>query len=276
MHERHSDLPNLWEALLIIGLLFGLEVIIASGFHDAGVPFSPGDPRNSVIVVLGVGAVLSLLLAYKNLSYAQLFNPVGPFDVRSVARVAPPILVMSIGSVFLAIEVVNLVVRLFPPSLRELEQGVELFSGGLISVIALCLVAPFVEEMLFRGVFLRSFLRIYSPRRAIVLSALLFGLAHLNVHQFVVASTLGLLSGWLYYATGSLWPSIIEHAVYNGGVYWYRQMVPDALQAELPKQLPIHSTPTLIGALAFFTVGLWWLVKVVMRQTSRASVQAAP
>src|SRR5947207_2030568 len=82
-------------------------------------------------------------------------------------------------------------------SQSELEMFIEMVSGGAISVITLCVIAPFVEEMLFRGLFLRGFLFNYSPARSIVLASLLFGLAHLNVYQFVVASILGLLSGWL-------------------------------------------------------------------------------
>jgi membrane protease YdiL (CAAX protease family) len=162
----------------------------------------------------------------------------------------------------MATEVNNLLLQLFPQSASEIEQDMQLFSGGVISVITLCLVAPFIEEMVFRGVFLRGFLHLYSPRRAIVLSALLFGLAHLNIYQFVVASTLGLLSGWLYYATGSLWPAILEHAVYNGGVYSYAQMtsVDEFVPAET---MPMHSTSVLIFALATFVVGLWWLFKAV-------------
>jgi membrane protease YdiL (CAAX protease family) len=260
MHERNRDFPNFWSALLIIGLLIGVETIIAGGFYDAGISFSSGDPKASVISVLGAGVVLSLLMSYKKFGYRQLFPSGRP---PSVLGLVLPILTLSFGSVVMATEVDNLLLQVFPQSASEIEQDMELFSGGVVSVITLCLIAPFIEEMVFRGVFLRSFLHLYSPRRAIVLSALLFGLAHLNIYQFVVASTLGLLSGWLYYATGSLWPAILEHAVYNGGVYSYARMTAGDQQTVLAEAMPVHSTSVLIFALATFSVGLWWLFKAV-------------
>lgn len=263
MHERNRDFPNFWSALLIIGLLIGVETIIAGGFYDAGISFSSGDPKASVISVLGVGVILSLLMSYKALGYRQLFDPSGRPPFHVLGPLVLPILTLSFGSVVMATEVDNLLLQVFPPSASEIEQDMKLFSGGAVSVITLCLIAPFIEEMVFRGVFLRSFLHLYSPRRAIVLSALLFGLAHLNIYQFVIASMLGLLSGWLYYATGSLWPAILEHAVYNGGVYSYARMTSVDQPAVLAETMPVHSTSVLIFALVTFAVGLWWLFKAV-------------
>jgi membrane protease YdiL (CAAX protease family) len=46
----------------------------------------------------------------------------------------------------------------------------------------------------------------------------LFALAHLNVYQFCTALFLGVVLGWLYERTRSLWPSIFLHTVFNGTV----------------------------------------------------------
>jgi len=75
-----------------------------------------------------------------------------------------------------------------------------------------------LEEMLFRGVILRGFLQHYPPGLAIAGSAIVFGLAHMNLYQFVVAFVIGGLSGWLYARTRSLLPSIVLHACYNGSL----------------------------------------------------------
>ena len=55
----------------------------------------------------------------------------------------------------------------------------------------------------------------YGRAQAIWGSAALFGLAHLNVYQFVAALLLGAVSGWLYERARSLVPSIALHAAYN-------------------------------------------------------------
>ncbi|HET9642130.1 MAG TPA: CPBP family intramembrane glutamic endopeptidase [Burkholderiaceae bacterium] len=59
-------------------------------------------------------------------------------------------------------------------------------------------------ELLFRGLILQGFLRRYRPAVSLFASALLFGLAHGNVHQFLVAFPLGLANGWLVWRTRSL------------------------------------------------------------------------
>jgi hypothetical protein len=71
------------------------------------------------------------------------------------------------------------------------------------------------EEALFRGVILRGFLDRYATRRAIVVSALLFAVFHLNPWQFLGAATAGLLFAWWRAATGSLRPGLVCHALNN-------------------------------------------------------------
>ena len=51
--------------------------------------------------------------------------------------------------------------------------------------------------------------------KAILITALIFGVIHINPAQVVNAFFLGLLLGWLFYRTGSLWPSICAHILNN-------------------------------------------------------------
>ena len=92
-------------------------------------------------------------------------------------------------------------------------------SGGVISVDHdLPRRTHAVEEMLCRGVILRSFLRQYGRWPAIVGSALLFGVSHMNIYQCVAGFITGVVLGWLYERTRSLWPCILLHASYNTAV----------------------------------------------------------
>jgi membrane protease YdiL (CAAX protease family) len=124
---------------------------------------------------------------------------------------------LAAGLGILLSEVDNLF-RSFMPAPRELlEQfialGKESPIGGLV---ALVVVAPLTEEVFFRGLVLRAFLRRYSVGVAIVLSALLFAIGHANPWQFASAAVGGLLLGWLYWRTGSLVPCFLAHAAFNG------------------------------------------------------------
>lgn len=76
-------------------------------------------------------------------------------------------------------------------------------------------IGPVVEELIFRGVILgglRTTGRIFS---AIVLSALLFALIHMNLNQFSYTFVMGIYWGLLAEATGSLIPSMICHVIIN-------------------------------------------------------------
>jgi membrane protease YdiL (CAAX protease family) len=268
--ERHRDFPDFWSALLILALLIGIEILIAAGFRDAGVRFGRGDPKYmGIITVFACGLVFSLLLSYKNLSYSQLFHPSSKGVNETVRPLVIPLFVTTAGSVILATEVNNVLVYIFPMSQSELDMFIEMVSGGVISAITLCVIAPFVEEMLFRGLFLRGFLWNYSPAKAIVLASLLFGAAHLNIYQFVIASILGLLSGWLYVATRSLWPAIFEHAIYNSGVMlYYFQSGQEARTTAV--SIPVHNPLVLLLALAAFAFGLFWIYIVAGRYREAA------
>jgi len=88
-----------------------------------------------------------------------------------------------------------------------------------VGLMAVGVLGPFAEELLFRGAVLPSLLnwdRISGkPWLAIVFSAALFCLAHLNPAQMPFAFMLGLLLGWLYYRTGSLLPGLVIHVINN-------------------------------------------------------------
>ncbi len=78
------------------------------------------------------------------------------------------------------------------------------------------------EELFFRGFLQGSLARAYGARRAIVLAAVAFGVFHLFTtdglapERFVATTFLGLVLGWVFYASGSVWPGMLLHAVHNG------------------------------------------------------------
>jgi membrane protease YdiL (CAAX protease family) len=82
-------------------------------------------------------------------------------------------------------------------------------------------VAPVFEELFFRGILLKGFLARYKPYQAILLSAIFFGLFHLNGPQFVNAFLIGLFLGTIYFKTNSLILCITIHAVHNSVVFLF-------------------------------------------------------
>ncbi|MFL0247230.1 CPBP family intramembrane glutamic endopeptidase [Candidatus Clostridium stratigraminis] len=77
------------------------------------------------------------------------------------------------------------------------------------------IIAPIFEEILMRGLILEGFLNKYKPVTAIIASAFIFGLIHLNIPQFINAFFLGLILALIYYKTRSLILCICAHILNN-------------------------------------------------------------
>ncbi len=107
-------------------------------------------------------------------------------------------------------------VSLIPMPDWIIEVFKELIGKDFFSFLSIVIIAPFFEELIFRGAILRGFLKNYSPQKAIMWSAFFFGLAHMNPWQFIGAFFAGMLLGWVYLKTKSLVPCILIHAVNNG------------------------------------------------------------
>ena len=95
--------------------------------------------------------------------------------------------------------------------------------NGILRVFTVMILAPIGEELVFRGISLRSFQRAFSFRysnaAAIFASALLFGLFHGNLVQFCYALPAGILLALLTAWTSSLFPAVFLHMIINISSY---------------------------------------------------------
>ncbi|WP_426131520.1 CPBP family intramembrane glutamic endopeptidase [Pararhizobium sp. PWRC1-1] len=85
----------------------------------------------------------------------------------------------------------------------------------LLSFLGGAVLTPIGEELLFRGVIANA-LNKYGAWAGVGLSSVIFGLVHGWSVVLWVAIMVGLLSAILLRRTGSVWPCIVLHAVYNG------------------------------------------------------------
>lgn len=222
MTEQHETYPSAFEAFLLIVILMVIELFVSAAVFDTG--FLAGINDADVYrftTVVGNGILFIGLMAYKRIGYRALFHPARHSVASTMTLVTVPILLLVPGLVLLAGEINSIVIWLFPLSADDFARFETQTAPGWVPTVFACVAAPVLEEMLFRGVILRGFLRQYSRTFAILWSAALFGAAHLNLYQLATAFAIGIVAGWLYERCRSLWPCILLHASYNGFVTVY-------------------------------------------------------
>lgn len=99
---------------------------------------------------------------------------------------------------------------------EEIVGGASLASNYqlVLMVFTTALAPAFAEELLFRGVVLGNLLP-YGRTTAVLGSAFLFGLMHQNTEQFLYTMVAGLILGYMYVQTRSIWPCVLTHFCNN-------------------------------------------------------------
>ena len=85
----------------------------------------------------------------------------------------------------------------------------------LVQVICLGIVIPYAEEILFRGIIYGRAKEAFGAQKGIVISALLFGIVHWNLVQFIYATIIGLVLAYFVEKYRSLIPAYLGHATAN-------------------------------------------------------------
>jgi membrane protease YdiL (CAAX protease family) len=104
-----------------------------------------------------------------------------------------------------------LLARFYPPSG---DESYTTSYGAILAVVMIVIIAPFLEELFFRGAVFGT-LANYSPVFAAVISAALFGLSHRNPAQVINAFVMGLFLALAFIKTGSAAACVFMHLINN-------------------------------------------------------------
>ncbi len=120
---------------------------------------------------------------------------------------------------------------------------------GLLPALVLVALLPAVaEEVTFRGVVLGGLRRSGSRWIAVLGSAVVFGLFHVNPYHVVAASVVGVLLGWVALESGSILPGILIHLVNNGAQVLLDRVPGIAGQLRSPVLVALGLVSTGVGA----------------------------
>jgi membrane protease YdiL (CAAX protease family)/NAD-dependent dihydropyrimidine dehydrogenase PreA subunit len=224
---------------LVLVLAMLLVTVLAKdaalGLHAVGL--MPAAGRTVVrAVVLGVYysvqlAVFAWLAARHRATLSGAFGllgnakPKGPIGVEEVAS---PSAVGSLGLVValfagteafaIAYGLAMQAAGLSQPARLSSDLSEVFGSGGAglaLAILLVALVAPFVEELAFRGVVMPVLGARWGMWPAVIGSSLIYAAYHFSLWLFAPTLVLGIALGWLAWTRRSLWPAVLLHVLYN-------------------------------------------------------------
>jgi membrane protease YdiL (CAAX protease family) len=193
---------------IVLGLLFGVFQLI---FNISNISLYAGIfPNLFSTISFGIVLLIGFKETKRKFNEVFKFNKVSPFLWGAT-------IIFMIGFVIIISELDNLLnyILPMPETFRNIFETVMAEQIFIISIIVIGIIPAFTEELFFRGLILDGLNSNYSKRKAIIISAILFGAIHLNPWQFLSAFIIGLFSAWICIETKSILLCIYIHFFNN-------------------------------------------------------------
>jgi len=203
----------------VMQLIIGTIVSAAAAFiiTDAREAFVAGDTQKALEIVgsgpiMGTSTIVSGLLTCPFVYFLGVIGPKTWYSTKNINwKLCSLALVSSILIVF-----ASNVLSEFMALPNWLEDSMIKTAQNPIGIIAIAFVAPFVEEFVMReGITGYLMRRGVSASAAILFSAFVFGIIHLNPQQVPFACIIGIVLAIIYVKTGSIVISYIVHMLNN-------------------------------------------------------------
>ncbi|MEG1622941.1 MAG: CPBP family intramembrane glutamic endopeptidase [Alistipes sp.] len=215
--KKRSSFPTLGDLLAIVGLVLVSTLISQLGTYLLGCQFPTMKNGEMVYPPSAVWGhtvavsyfLLMCVLITLTLLYRALRGGHGRL-VRFSARGFNPILILWGVVLLIATNVV------FEPLVNffQFMPMPDMGTGGWV-VLMTVVAAPLFEELLCRGIVLESIRTKYGVVAAWLLSSIFFAILHVHPAMVVNAFIIGLLFGYIYIRSSSLFPTIFLHAFNN-------------------------------------------------------------
>lgn len=209
--EAHWQLKNIFAGLILVAATITVTSGMLSLVFDRPTPLwavlgstlALDAMMLAIATRLGPGRLsqLTLLLGPRRLGTLPLHAWAGTALLASFVA----------GTAYVAL-VGKITPDLVPTALPEALEGTEL---RWLTFIVVVLVGPFVEEVFFRGFVFGGLLRRLGLPVAVILSSLVFAVAHAEISLVGPAFLSGSAFALIYWRTGTIWPLILAHTAQN-------------------------------------------------------------
>lgn len=133
----------------------------------------------------------------------------------------------------------NLLSSLFSAGKAQNVLDIITVDFGPVHFLLMIIVAPILEELVFRKAIIDRIGR-YGEATAIIFSALLFGLFHMNLYQFFYAFALGMMFAYIYINTGRIRYTIALHVLINFFGSFVASMVAGSIDEEVLMKIEMY------------------------------------
>jgi membrane protease YdiL (CAAX protease family) len=142
----------------------------------------------------------------------------------------------------------------------------------LMNMVILVLLPALGEELIFRGIVQRIFMRwVASPHAAIWICGALFSAIHMQWLGFFPRWLLGVELGYLAWFTGSLWPAVLSHATHNALSIGVAQATGFSEQSNADSDAMGMPGVWVVGGLALAAAAAWMVYKIGRKGTGEQS-----
>ena len=208
------------DLLLVLGLLFAFSLILMIAVASAAifVPSLRTDPTPLMLPVQ-IGFYLALYLSLRMVLGIRYHRPV--FPSLGLRRAGFNLAWAAAGGVVLAFVLSALGTWLKTPKIPlPFDKLTNTRLSFVLLTIVAVVLAPFFEELLFRGFLQPVFSRTFGTAAGILITAVAFGALHGFEYQWVwqyalFISLAGAVFGWLRARTNSIIPSAVMHGCFN-------------------------------------------------------------
>lgn len=237
MKKNKGKISSILSAIFYAGIYFAMQIVISlkiysiviikllienanqlAGDYTALYDVLFSQVMSYTIPVLIISAVMSIIVSAGIFSYRnphmlesmklKRFN--WQYSIIAVLLVVPVIGLSNL--------IVDVVLYFFPGSIEAYESTIVTLMEGtsnFMLVLGIGIVAPVVEELIFRGFIFKRLNDSFPVWAAILIQALFFGVVHGNLIQISYAFVVGLILGIIVYKSKSLYPAIILHIINN-------------------------------------------------------------
>lgn len=219
MKEKRQAQFRLWDCIYPIGIYYAtcfvVEFVLLLILPDA---------YQSQVLMQCISCIIAVFLLYRFYKYQQIMR--GQYKIwlfskdenHKKTKIAADTVWIVFAGFCMAILLNNIIGFLGIAQVsKSYAQVQESFYTGrlLLEIVALCIVVPFAEELLYRGIIFNYLRRSFSLQTSMVCSALIFGAVHGNIVQFIYAAVFGLLLAFLAEYTRGIYGAVLAHMTAN-------------------------------------------------------------